>query len=248
MNETIKTIVNHRSIRKFKPKQLSQEEIDTIIHAASYASSSSYLMAYSIIGVTDQDKKQALANISGQPYIAENGHFLIFCADYHRHMLHASNEDKELIANNVQSTEYFMIATVDATIAAQNAALAAESLGLGICYIGSIKRDMDKIDELFGLPDHVIPLFGLAIGYPDEEPEQKPRLPKDAVYFENHYPTDQNQAERLTEFDRTIHTYYQTRTTNKRSDQWTKQVIKHLKNPRGERLTPYIKEKKFNTK
>lgn len=248
MNETIETILNHRSIRKFTDQHLTDVQVETIVNAASYASSSSYLMAYSIIGVTDPEKKTALAAISGQPYIAENGHFLLFCGDFHRHMIHANPADKAIISENIRSTENLLIATVDATIAAQNAALAAESMGLGICYIGSIRRDMDKVQELFQLPDHVLPLFGLAIGYPDDHPEQKPRLPKEAFYFENVYGSDQLQAEQLKKFDENIEHYYQTRTTNKRTDRWTKQVIENLKKPRGARFSDYVNEKKLNQK
>lgn len=163
-------------------------------------------------------------------------------------MIEASDDEKAIISENVSSTENLLIATVDATIAAQNAALAAESMGLGICYIGSIRRDMDKVDQLMKLPEHVIPLFGIAIGYPDDNPEQKPRLPQKAFYFENEYANDQIQAEQLAIFDQKIEEYYLSRSTNKRTDHWTKQVIENLKKPRGARLTPYLQEKKFNKK
>lgn len=246
MNHTINNILNHRSIRKFKPEPLSQTHLDTIIDAARSSSTSSYLMAYTMIGVTDPKKKEALASISNQPYIKDNGHFILFCGDYHRHMLHASEEEKQTMAYNVQSTEYFMIATVDATIAAQNMAVAAESLGIGVCYIGSIKRDLDLVNELFHLPEHVVPLFGLALGYPDEQQEIKPKLPKEAVYFENEYLDDLSHQSALKQFDQTIENYYKTRSTNQRDDSWTKQMVTTLHNKRNDRLTSFVKEKKFN--
>lgn len=248
MNETLTTILEHRSIRKFKDMPIEADQLDLIIDAARSASTSSYLMAYSMIGVTDPKKKEQLAAISNQPYIKDNGHFVLFLADYHRHMVTATREEKQVIATNVQSTEYFMIATVDATIAAQNMALAAESLGLGICYIGSIKRDMDLVNQLFDLPEHVIPLFGLAIGHPDERQEIKPKLPKRAVYFENSYPSDEEQFTYLQQFDSETEAYYQSRSTNTRSDRWTQQVIQNLHNKRNDRLTPFVKEKKFNNR
>ncbi|GEN57529.1 FMN reductase (NADPH) [Halolactibacillus alkaliphilus] len=248
MNSTIDTILSHRSIRKFKSEPLKQAQLDIIIDAARASSTSSYLMAYTMIGVTDPDKKRALASISNQSYIEENGHFILFCGDYHRHMLYASDKEKAVMAQNVQSTEYFMIATVDATIAAQNMTIAAESLGIGVCYIGSIKRDLDLVNDLFDLPEHVVPLFGLALGYPDEQQEIKPKLPKDAVYFENSYKDDPSHKDVLAQFDQTIEAYYRTRSTNKRTDSWTNQMIKTLHNERNNRLTPYVKEKKFNNR
>lgn len=248
MNQTIDTILNHRSIRKFKPEPLKQEHLALILDAARSSSTSSYLMAYTMIGVTDAEKKRALASISNQSYIKDNGHFILFCGDYHRHMLKANEQEKETLAYNVQSTEYFMIATVDATIAAQNMTIAAESLGIGACYIGSIKRDLDLVNELFHLPEHVVPLFGLALGYPDEQQEIKPKLPKEAVYFENTYKDDEAHMAALDQFDQTIETYYRTRSTNQREDSWTKQMVKTLHNRRNDRLTPFVKEKKFNNR
>ncbi|WP_112180692.1 MULTISPECIES: oxygen-insensitive NADPH nitroreductase [Paraliobacillus] len=246
MNETLETLLNHRSIRSFKDKTLTQEELDIILEAASYASTSSYLMAYSIIGVTDQDKKAQLASISNQPYIEKNGHFLLFCADFHRHIRNTSAEEYENMRVNLENTEHFLVATIDATLAAQNAAIAAESMGLGICYIGSIRNDIDKVDALFQLPEHVVPLFGMAIGYPDAQPDQKPRLAKPAFYFENQYISTNDEANYLQKFDEKISDYYQNRTTNQRNDSWTDQMKHALSTPKRARISTYVKEKGFN--
>ncbi|MGU4777261.1 nitroreductase family protein, partial [Escherichia coli] len=86
MNPTIELLLNHRSIRKFKDEQLSSEQIQTIIASAQAAATSSHVQAYTIIGVTDREKKQKLAELAGnQAYVAENGHFFVFCADLYRH-------------------------------------------------------------------------------------------------------------------------------------------------------------------
>lgn len=247
MNETIETLLNHRSIRKFKNKKITPTEIDTIIEAASCASTSSYLMAYSIIGVTDDSKKEQLAAISNQPYIKNNGHFLLFCADFHRHTINTTDELYQDMLRNIENTEHFLVATIDATLAAQNAATAAESMGLGICYIGSIRNDIDKVDALFQLPDHVIPLFGMAIGYPEGDiPEQKPRLPKEAFYFTNQYISDADAKSKLESFDKTIEGYYNNRTTNQRNDSWTNQMKDTLATPKRARVSTYVNSKKFN--
>ena len=80
-----------------------------------------------------------------------------------------------------------MVALIDASLAAQNAAIAAESMGMGICYIGGIRNDLEAVSELLGLPDRVIPLFGLAVGYPEGNSDVKPRLPFQAIYHEDSY-------------------------------------------------------------
>lgn len=244
MNQTIETLLNHRSIRKFKDEKLTDEQLDTILKAAQQASTSSYMMAYSIIGVTDEEKKTQLAEISGQDYVKNNGHLLVFCADLYRHTLHATSEEYEQMLSNLENSEHFLVSAIDAALASQNAAIAAEAMGLGICYIGSLRNQLDKVDEILDLPKHVLPLFGMVIGVPDHEPELKPRLPKQAVYFENGYNRDHKQE--LTDFDKEIAAYYEARQTNNRSDSWTDQMRRRFTKPMRMDVTGIVKKKGFN--
>lgn len=97
MNNTIETILNHRSIRSFTDELLTAEEIDTLVKSAQAASTSSYVQAYSIIGVTDKEKKRKLAALAGnQPYVENNGHLFVFCADLYRHKKLAEEKAKTL--------------------------------------------------------------------------------------------------------------------------------------------------------
>ena len=106
-----------------------------------------------------------MAEIAGnQSYVANNGHFFIFCADLYRHEVIGKLEQADVIPS-IESKEKFMVALIDTALAAQNAALAAESMGLGICYIGGLRTDLEKVRELLHIPKRVIPLFGLAVGY-----------------------------------------------------------------------------------
>lgn len=238
-NETLSTLLNHRSIRSFESTPLTREQIQTIVEAAQSASTSSFIQAYSIIGVKDPEKKALLAEYAGnQAYVAENGHFLVFCADMHRHFLAAEieNIDSELIRPSVESTEKFLVSVIDATLAAQNAAVAAESMGLGICYIGGIRNQLDKVMELLGCPDHVLPLFGMAIGIPSNPSDQKPRLPFKHIYHEDGYQPDDNQLkEQLNQYNEVIADYYTERTQGKRTDRWTGQMMSLLE--RRSRMT-----------
>ncbi|MCT2534347.1 oxygen-insensitive NADPH nitroreductase [Aquibacillus koreensis] len=246
MNSTIETILQHRSIRKFKAEKLGDEQINTIVDAASRASTSSYMMAFSIIGVKDQRKKKILAEISNQPYVQENGHLLLFCADLYRNSIHADDKQYESMLPNLENTEHFLVASIDAALAAQNAAIAAESLGLGICYIGSIRNNIQLVNDTFDLPQHVIPLFGLAIGVPNHSPETKPRLPKEAFYFEDNYVDKSKLGTELEEFDQTIKQYYENRSSNKRIDSWTKQMVRVLSNEKRTDVGPFIQSKQYN--
>lgn len=239
MNQVVETILNHRSVRNFKKQALDREQIEGIVKSAQAASTSSFIQAYSIIGVTDQNKKGKLAEIAGnQTYVAANGHFFVFCADLYRHKVIAEMEGTNL-DDSIESTEKFMVALIDAALAAQNAAVAAESMGLGICYIGGIRNDLEAVKEVLKTPDHVIPLFGMAVGYPDQETDVKPRLPLEHVYMENEYQQDRALFEKqLEDYNAETSQYYRERIGGKREDTWTGQMAKML----GRKSRMYMKE------
>lgn len=145
MNETIELMMKHRSVRKFKPDPVSDEQLAAIVSAGQMASSSSSVQAYTVIAVTDLAQKAKLAELAGnQAYVNECPVFLVWCADLYRLSDAAKRHlpEKESYAD---STENFMVATIDAALASQNAALAAESLGFGIVYIGGFVLGLRKL-------------------------------------------------------------------------------------------------------
>ncbi|WP_027963017.1 oxygen-insensitive NADPH nitroreductase [Halalkalibacillus halophilus] len=243
MNTTIEQILNHRSIRQFKDKKLSSEQIETIISAGQAASTSSYYQAYSIIGITDPEKKQALKEVSGQQYVENNGHLFVFCADLQRIYQSQPDEIQSAMRTNLQSTEFFMMSVIDATLAAQNCALASESMGLGICYLGSLRNDIQQVNDLLELPYYVTPLFGLAVGVPKEDTDKKPRLPFQSIYHENVYVNNQEAVEA---FDETTKEYYQLRGSNTREDTWSSQIGRKLKTPMRMDVASFIQSKNLN--
>ncbi|MBP1948704.1 oxygen-insensitive NADPH nitroreductase [Virgibacillus litoralis] len=247
MNNTINIISNHRSIRKFKSEKLTTEQIHKIIGAAQQASTSSYVMAYTVIGITDETVKEKLKEVSGQDYVKENGHFFVFCADLNRIYQQATAEEQKEMQKSLESTEQFLVSTVDTALVAQNTAVAAESMGLGTCFIGSLRNNINRVNDILELPDYVVPLFGMAVGYPDENPDKKPRLPIDAIYHENKYNTDyQFQQELIDNFNAELKTYYQTRSNNTRTDTWSEQMVRKYKNAIRMDVTPFIRSKNLN--
>jgi FMN reductase (NADPH) len=247
MNEAITSILNHRSIRHFKDKQLSEGQIKTIVACAQAASTSSFIQAYSIIGIKDKEKKRKLAEIAGnQEYVARNGHLFVFCADLSRHEFIGKMEGKDVFAS-IESTEKFMVALIDATLAAQNAAIAAESMGLGICYIGGIRNNLEGVKELLKTPDRVIPLFGMTIGYPEKINDQKPRLPFEHIYHEEEY--EQNQEvylRQLQEYNQLTSNYYVERTSGKRKDTWTEQMGNMLEKQTRMYMKEFVQKNKMD--
>ena len=243
MNQTIETLLSHRSVRHFEDKPLSNEQIEMIVMSAQSASTSSNIQAYSIIGITDSDKKKKLAELAGnQSYVEKNGHFFVFCADLYRHEIVGEIENKDVMTS-IESTEKFMVTLIDASLAAQNAAIAAESMGLGICYIGGIRNHLDEVCNLLKTPQRVIPLFGMAVGYPEKMVDQKPRLPLSHIYHENEYEQDVSKYKnQLEEYNEIVSQYYNERTGGIRKDSWTEQMVGMLGNPRRMYMNEFIKK------
>ncbi|MEC7587984.1 MAG: oxygen-insensitive NADPH nitroreductase, partial [Pseudomonadota bacterium] len=187
MNQTIDLLTSHRSIRKFTDEPVDPDLFSRLVEAAQASASSSFLQGVTIIRVTDPGKRVALRDVAGgQAYVEMAPEFLVFCADLSRPMRccrqHGGTPAEGL-------TEQFVIATVDAALYAQNLVIAAESAGLGICYIGALRNDPAKVTELLDLPQQVYPVFGLCLGHPAQDPEVKPRLPVSVTLKTDSYST-----------------------------------------------------------
>ncbi|WP_223879814.1 NADPH-dependent oxidoreductase [Paenibacillus spiritus] len=246
-NAVLATIMNHRSIRKFKNIPLTTMQIEAIVRAAQMASSSRFMQAYSIIGLTDPALKHELSEITKTPYMEENGHLFIFCADLQRLTLMADEQEKQEMRIMLGSSALYPIAVTDTALAAQNAVLAAESLGLGAVIMGSVTQDIRWLDRMLSLPDYVVPLFGVAVGVPDQQPEIKPRLPLEAVYFENCYPSERDLQAHIQAYDDDMRHYYQNRSGNNRNACWSRSHIELLKLPIPlDDMTEYLHGKGLN--
>jgi FMN reductase (NADPH) len=197
---TIELIYRHGSVRHYKPDPVPTQLVETIVAAAQRSSTSSNLQMTSVIAVTDADKRARLAELCGnQKHVAEAPLFLAWCADLHR--LDRVCE----LRGYKQVTEYvenFLVAAVDVGITSQTAALAAESLGLGICYIGSIRNCPQDVIDLLALPRLVFPITGMTVGWPAAAPRLRPRVATSAVLHWETYNRDQDQA--LYDYDRAM--------------------------------------------
>ena len=181
MNETIQIQLNHRSIRAFKEQELTKEEVELLVDVARHTATSKFMQAYSIISITDPALKAAFSAISKQPYVEKNGHLFLFVVDYHRNVQLTKAQDRP--AKLQGTADYFIAGLTDATIAAQNMVVAAESLGMGTVFLGSLHNDAQQIIDLLGLPEYTFPAVGLAVGWPNQEPQLKPRLPKEVMHM-----------------------------------------------------------------
>ena len=216
MNDVIKLLNAHRSIRKFTDQAIPQGLLRELIQAGQAAATSSHVQAYTVIHVKDAANREAIAELAGgQGYVASSAAFLVFCADMKR-----PTEASERTGANVERgmTEQLLVATVDTALMAQNVAVAAESEGLGICYIGGIRNNPEAVSELLRLPAHVYPVFGMYLGYPAHQPEVKPRLPVEAILKEDYYTED---SDHVAAFDDTMQAYYQSRSSGNKNSDWS---------------------------
>jgi FMN reductase (NADPH) len=208
MNDAIRLMHSHRSIRKYAAKPVPEEDVRRAVGAGQAASTSSALQAYCLIRITDDDRRRRLVELTGgQSKVAACGSFFVVCGDTRRHRLLAERAGQPYDAR----LEAFLIAVIDASLFAQNLVLAFESMGYGICYIGGLRNDLDAVDELLAIPHGVYPLFGLCVGVPAEDPPLRPRLPVDAVLFDEGYPDDEALLGLIREYDGAYRTYMEQR-------------------------------------
>ncbi|TVM04759.1 MAG: oxygen-insensitive NADPH nitroreductase [Halomonas sp.] len=216
MNPTIELLKSHRSIRKFTDQPVSAALLTTLVEAGQAAATSNHVQAYSVIHVKNPDNRQKIAELAGgQGYVASSGAFLVFCADMKRPTDAAEAAGARVVRG---MTEQLLVATIDVSLMAQNMATAAESEGLGICYIGGVRNNPQAISELLELPEHVYPVFGMCLGYPAHQPDIKPRLPVSAILKEDTYRADQEAVE---VFDNTMQDYYQARKGGNKEASWS---------------------------
>lgn len=183
----IETIHQHRSIRKYKPDPIPDELLDEILSAGIRASSSGNMQAFSIVVTRERKLREQLYKAhNDQEMVLEAPLLLTFCADFHRMRQWLSISQAP---DNFDNFMGFMVAAIDAILVSQNVALAAESKGLGFCYLGSTLANCDQVGRILELPDNVVPVVGFTLGYPDEDPALRDRLPLEGLV---HHETYQN--------------------------------------------------------
>ncbi|MEI8085863.1 MAG: nitroreductase family protein [Paludibacter sp.] len=175
----------HRTIRKYSSQTIAPELLDQLLETTCRASNTGNMQVYSIVVTTDAIIKQQLAPAHfNQPMVTQAPVVLTFCADFNRFSKWCELRQAEPGYDNFQS---FMAAAIDATIAAQTFCIAAESVGLGICYLGTTTYNAKEIIDVLKLPKLVVPITTITVGYPETIPEQTDRLPLAAVVHRETY-------------------------------------------------------------
>ncbi|RVU55558.1 NADPH-dependent oxidoreductase [Anaerosphaera multitolerans] len=226
MNETIKTQLNHRTVRKFKNEGVDEKTLKTLFDVFNQSASSTGMQQSSIIRVTDKDLRHEIMKVSTQTYLEECPEFFVFIVDVYRNYKIAL--EKGFKEDSYRDMDRFFQGFTDGVIGAQNMMVALESLGLGGVYFGSILNDYDRICELLKLPELTFPIVGVGFGYPAQEPQLKPKMSMDLKLFENEYKIFDSYLEVIKEYDDEMINYYDTRDEGRRSDCFSDQVVKRF--------------------
>jgi nitroreductase len=203
-SDTLATLLSHRSIRAYLPDALPPGTLEVLIAAAQSASTSSNLQTWSVVAVEDANRKEELARLT---HIAEN---------------------RGLPHEGLDYLEMFLMAAIDAALAAQNAVVAAESIGLGTVYIGALRNKPEEVAQILNLPPHVVAVFGLCVGYADPivNVAIKPRLSQSVILHRETYQLAQ-QEQGISEYNQIMEKFYNSQHINIPGD-WSEHSSKRV--------------------
>ena len=220
-------LLAHKSVRQYQAKLLPPGTLERLAAAGQSAATSSNLQTWSVIALQEPGHKVEASVLCGdQEFIRQAPLFLVFCADLAR--LALVSEQAGLPGEGLDYLEMFVITSIDASLAAQNIAVAAEAQGLGICYVGAARNKPRELARLLQLPPRVFALFGMTVGWPAEEKAAtvKPRLPQSAILHHETY-TVEHQTEDVARYEETMRRFYESEGMSASGD-WTQRSARRV--------------------
>lgn len=198
--------MTHRSVRRYAPEPVDEALISELVACAQSAATSSNLQLWSMVSVQEPERRARMAALcADQRHVLEAPWFFAFLVDHHRlrEAAQAAGRDPA----GLETTEFFVMACIDVALAAERMVCAAESVGLGICYIGALRNHPEDVARLLEMPPGTFGAFGLCIGWPDPAggARIKPRLRQDALWFRERYEC----AVDVAEYDARMSRFYE---------------------------------------
>jgi nitroreductase len=240
-SQTIDTLNARVSIREYTDQPIDDDTLLTLLNAARRSPTSSNIQTYSFVVVRDPERKRVLAHLGGdQKHIEQAPVFVAICADLNRAARGMALHGQQL-ATNIETT---LISVIDASIAGQSLALAAESLGLGTVMIGGMRNHPDQVADLLGLPEGVFVVYGLCIGYVAERPPQKPRLPAETVISYERYEPASDEA--LQTYDAQLAEHYRSIGRSTPDAAWTGFNARRLGTAPRPHMREFLKKQGFS--
>lgn len=231
-------MARHRSVRAFESTPVPDEHVERAVRAAQCAATSSWIQSYHLLQVEDPGERERLAELAGgQAQVHEAGALFVVCGDTRRHEIVA----RDAAAERHVTDEVLLLAVIDASLFAQNLALAFEAMGYGVCYIGGLRNDLDGVNELLELPGGVLPLFGMTVGVPRDPSATRPRFEPGAVWSKGRYPSDDEVRSAIRAFDERAGAHYAERGLAGRD--WSGGLWRKFARALRPRVGPFLREK-----
>lgn len=245
MKNTIQILENHKTIRQFTKDPIPQNTLQELLKAMNHSPSSTNLQGYSLIRITDHQLRKELADIGKQEYLADCPELFVFIVDQYRNYKIGKEQGLELEGSHDMNN--FIQGFSDAVIAAQSLVVASESVGLGTVYFGCILNDIPRLIKLLNLPQYTYPVFGLGLGFPNQEPQIKPKLDIELKVFENSYSEPASYLDMIEDYDRILNQYYDLRDLNKRVDTFRDHIVtkQRKSNKKRSNVFKYIESQGF---
>jgi nitroreductase len=241
LTQTQQLQLNHRSVRRFQSRPLEAGQLEELIRCGQAAATSSFIQAYSVVRVTRPEVRSAIATAAGgQVWIEKAAEFLVFCADLRRINAACERAGSGGLEGN---SEHALAALTDVALMAQNVLLAAESQGLGGVYIGGIRNAPQVIVDQLALPKWVLPVFGMCLGWPDEDNEVKPRMPVDFVLHQDRY--QETSGERMAGYDAEMAAYYASRGANVKLSDWSSATARAMQGKKRTHMLDFLRAQGF---
>ncbi|MDF7627312.1 nitroreductase family protein [Lactobacillaceae bacterium L1_55_11] len=244
-NHILNHLRAHQSIRAFTDQPVTDEQVAEIITAATAGPNFQNYQPVTFIEITDQKIKAEISEIVGMKYIETATRFFVVTVDFNKDLIGLDEAQRKMAIEKISHYQMLEGGVVSAAIALGRAQIAAEALGLGTVTMAGVMRAYEVYERELDLPQLVKPVMGFSLGYPDQNPGIKPKLPLAGSLMEGKY--DQAQMESaVDEYNQTMRSYYKTRGMDK---DWTEHNLGLFAkaNPSSE-LTEYVQRKGFNLK
>lgn len=242
INDVMRGLMSHSSVRSFTDQPIDSELLQALLRCGQSASSSSFIQAYSVVRVSGEENRKIIAKAAGnQRWVIEAAEFLVFCADMKRIEYACEKFNRGKLEGY---TEHFITATIDTALMAQTLLVAAESAGLGGVFVGGIRNNPEAVAECLQLPDLVYPVFGMCLGWPDAQPETKPRFPASTILHQDRYDSA-SISQQVDMYDQQMNAYYANRDDNSKLTNWSEQTANAVQGKVREHMLSFLQQRGF---
>lgn len=249
MKDVKECLLSRTSVRRYEREQIPQETMDFIYEAVRNTPTSYNGQQFSVIDISDQELKVKLYELTNQKQLKTCNRLLIFCSDYNKIQLLARRKGLEF-PQFTDTMDAVTIGIIDASLAMMSALVAAQSCGLGSNCVGYLRTvDPAQVAELLHLPKGVFVVCGLALGIPREQPDLKPKQPRELVFFPNSYRADaDSMTDELEEYDKTVQHYNRTRAGGTSDNDWCAHILDYYRHACDYRILDYLKAQGYDVR